>query len=263
MAIVKETLKPQRGNKKMTKSKNGALAKAQKSRKIQKELMLVPGKLTAPQLLKILQKTPKEHIYTRPGKGGGNWEYVTGTYVKKILNYVFGWNWDFEILNESVQANQVIVKGKLTVRDKKNNPIIKEQYGRADVKVKKGTKIPLDLGNDYKAATTDALKKCASELGIASDIYGKNEFKEVQLVDKKFQPPQNGNGSSVDKMPAGKKERQTIENYCKELGYSDPERAYSFIKKLTGISFNENLTKTESSKIIGTLLIKLNKKNGK
>ena len=41
---------------------------------------------------------------------------------------------------------------------------------------------PLDLGNDLKAATTDALKKCASELGIASDIYAPNEFKAIHVM---------------------------------------------------------------------------------
>jgi len=36
----------------------------------------------------------------------------------------------------------------------------------------------VDFGNDMKAAATDALKKCASELGIASDVYGTAEYAE-------------------------------------------------------------------------------------
>ena len=36
----------------------------------------------------------------------------------------------------------------------------------------------LDFGNDLKGAATDSMKKCASMLGIASDVYGKAEFKE-------------------------------------------------------------------------------------
>ena len=65
--------------------------------------------------------------------------------------------------------------------------IIKMQFGRADIKFKKDTKEPMDLGNDLKAATTDALKKCASELGIAGDIYGTNEFKEIQVISESEQ----------------------------------------------------------------------------
>jgi hypothetical protein len=46
---------------------------------------------------------------------------------------------------------------------------------------KRGTQDPLNLGNDYKAAATDALKKCAADIGIASDIYGKDEFREISV----------------------------------------------------------------------------------
>ena len=78
-------------------------------------------------------------------------------------------------------SGQVWVQGRLTIRNPKTFApiVIKEQFGGADIKFKKGTKVPLDYANDLKAAATDALKKCASELGIASDIYGKNEFKEL------------------------------------------------------------------------------------
>ena len=99
---------------------------------------------------------------------------------------MFGWNWDFEIIkfDLNMDAKQAIVIGKLTCRSGSNS-VIKMQFGRADIKFKKDTQIPLDLGNDLKAASTDCLKKCASELGIASDIYGKNEFKAIKIVESK------------------------------------------------------------------------------
>lgn len=136
------------------------------------------------QVMKLIQKTPREHVYSRPAKGGGQWEYVTGIYVKKVLNFVFGWLWDFKIINEKVYGleegwGQITVQGELTVKDGRGNTITKTQYGRAEVKYKKNSQTPLDIGNDFKAAATDALKKCASELGIASDIYGKNEFRDI------------------------------------------------------------------------------------
>ena len=55
------------------------------------------------QILKIVQRTPKAHVHQRPGKGGGTWDYVTGTYVKKVLNFTFGWLWDFQILDKGIQ----------------------------------------------------------------------------------------------------------------------------------------------------------------
>jgi putative transposon-encoded protein len=139
------------------------------------------------QILAILQKTPKEYVHTRPAKGGGTWDYVPGKYIEKVLNYAFGWNWDFKMIKQECMMletdhGQVITWGELTVKDDKGHQITKSQNGRAEVKYKKGTKIPMDLGNDYKASSTDCLKKCASLFGIASDIYGKQEFREMGIV---------------------------------------------------------------------------------
>lgn len=158
-------------------------------------------KLTVPktwmsenQLTKILQRTPPQYVYKRPGKGGGNFDYVTVSYVQKALNYIFGWNWDFEIIQQGTEGGQVWVLGKLTVRGMQpGQTIVKTQYGRADIKFKRGTKEMLDYGNDLKGASSDALKKCASLLGIASDIYGKADYKEETSND----PRQETSGEPV------------------------------------------------------------------
>ncbi len=144
--------------------------------------------ITVKQILKIFQRTPAIHIHQRPGKGGETWDYVTGVYVKKTLNFVFGWLWNFEIAEHGLQGDQIWVKGKLTILNPKTYEpmIVKMQFGSAEVKFRKDTRKPLNFGNDLKAAATDALKKCASELGIASDVYGKQEFKEIGIeIDEK------------------------------------------------------------------------------
>lgn len=136
--------------------------------------------LNAFQLQTLLKRTPKAYVKERPAKGGGKWKFVSGGYVKKVLNLMFGWDWDFEVISEQVMFGQVIVKGRLTCRSN-GKEIVKMQFGKKDVVFKKGTQDPLDIGNDFKAATTDALKKCAAELGIAADIYNADEFREVIL----------------------------------------------------------------------------------
>lgn len=158
-----------------------------------KELTLITPKFETAQLLYLMQRTPKRHIYERPAKGGGKWKFVTGAYVKKTLNYVFGWNWDFTIVDKGREDDIVWVQGRLTVRDNAGNAIVKEQFGRAEVKfvtkfdeaTKKKVKTDslLDYGNDLKAAATDCLKKCANELGIASDVYNEMEFIEIKRED--------------------------------------------------------------------------------
>lgn len=137
--------------------------------------------LNAKQLQLLLKKTPSQYVRQRPAKGGGVWHYVSGAYVRKVLNLMFGWDWDFEVLSEIIQGNQVIVKGKLTCRVN-GKSIVKTQFGCKEIMMRKGTNEPLNLGNDFKSATTDALKKCSAEIGIAGDIYGKDEFKEIDVI---------------------------------------------------------------------------------
>ena len=152
------------------------------------ELSLVDdNSLNANQLAQILKRTPKAYVKKRPAKGGGTWEYVTSGYVKKVLNLMFGWDWDFEILEDKVMHDEVIVKGRLTCRSN-GRTIVKTQYGNKDIMYKRGTdakgnRIPLSIGNDFKSASSDCLKKCASEIGIAQDIYNKEDFKEVKVKD--------------------------------------------------------------------------------
>ena len=53
--------------------------------------------LNAKQLQMLLKTTPRKFVKSRPAKGGGQWAYVSGGYVRKVLNLMFGWDWDFEI----------------------------------------------------------------------------------------------------------------------------------------------------------------------
>lgn len=152
------------------------------------ELSLVDdNSLNANQLAQILKRTPKAYVKKRPAKGGGTWDYVSGGYVKKVLNLMFGWDWDFEVLEDKIMHDEAIVKGRLTCRSN-GRTIIKTQYGNKDIMYKRGTdaqgnRVPLSIGNDLKSAATDCLKKCAAEIGIAADIYNKDEFKEIQVKD--------------------------------------------------------------------------------
>lgn len=151
------------------------------------ELSLVDNNnLNDKQLALILKRTPAQYVKTRPAKGGGTWDYVPGGYMKKILNLMFGWDWDFEIMDEKIMHGEVIVKGKLTCRSN-GKEIVKMQYGNKDImyrKLQQGEteRVPLSIGNDLKSAATDALKKCAAEIGIAADIYNKDDFKEVKVA---------------------------------------------------------------------------------
>lgn len=144
------------------------------------------------QIQKLWNSTNPKYKYTRPGKGGGNWTYVKASYVRKVLDSVFGFNWDFDVDTSLKEAYDVaivtgtcVVKGTLTGRvwfDGAWVSIKKTQFGRSEVKFKKGTTTPLDFGNDMKGAVSDCLKKCASLTGVASDVYEADEFMDIEIV---------------------------------------------------------------------------------
>jgi recombination DNA repair RAD52 pathway protein len=144
------------------------------------QLSLTDSALNAKQLELILKRTPDKYVRNRPAKGGGQWKYVSGGYVKKCLNLLFGFDWSFEILEQMIMHKEAIVKGKLTINSN-GKTIVKMQFGNKDIMYRKGTDEPLSIGNDLKSAATDALKKCAAEIGIAADIYNAEEFREVQV----------------------------------------------------------------------------------
>jgi len=158
-----------------------------------KQVTRTTSLLNENQIQKIWNSTPERYKYSRPAKGGGNWTYIKSSYVRKVLDSVFGFNWSFEIETSLKEAFEVasitgtcVVKGVLTCRVKSDGQWVdlkKVQFGRADVKMKRDKPdMPLDFGNDMKAATSDALKKCASLFGIGADVYEAGEFMEIEIT---------------------------------------------------------------------------------
>jgi len=151
-------------------------------------ILRVETGLTIEQVQKFFTKTPRDKIKQRPAKGGGTWDYVSGSYVTQVLNSLFGFYWSFEVITPMADAlatartGTVVVQGRLKVKIG-DDWITKEQYGRKDVMMKKNGDTPLDFGNDLKAAATDAKKKCASELGLFADVYSQEDFFEAQIID--------------------------------------------------------------------------------
>jgi hypothetical protein len=154
----------------------------------------------------LLQRTPAHEIKLRQGRGGMQFSYVEHGYVTERLNLVFGFNWDFEVMDKQILEDEVIVEAKLTVRTPGGQTIVKTQFGGADIKrhtsgAKSGK--PLSIADDYKAAASDALKKCASLLGIGLDLYGRDRPYEADDSAQHSSGPKlagnqpGGRGSSV------------------------------------------------------------------
>jgi hypothetical protein len=145
----------------------------QASESLQPAAAQLPQYLNRAQLTFITQKTPNQFIKRRPGPGGLQLSYVEVGYVINMLNQVFGYDWDFKVLDQQIGKKQVWVRGELTVRLKEHT-ITKGQFGGADIKLNRSTNEPVSIADDLKAAGSDCLKKCASMLGIAGDVYWKD-----------------------------------------------------------------------------------------
>lgn len=131
--------------------------------------------LSAHQNMVLAAETPAQFVKTKPGRGGKKVQYIEGGYVVSQLNAAFSpFGWEFEIVeqgqtdrkNENSSEGEVWVRGKLTIVDHVNGyRVSKTQYGQHPIH----NKVP--IGDAFKSAGTDALKKCASMLGIGLDIY--------------------------------------------------------------------------------------------
>lgn len=140
----------------------------------------------------ISGKTPREAIKKRPGKGGKTFSYVPHGYVTAVLNRAFGFDWTFEIVPNGrgdfyeyfpeteitlrkkpyTRPASCIVQGKLTIHI--HNPANPAEILGTIVKMSTGEREDaggMTMGSLIKAAESDALKKAASRLGVALDLY--------------------------------------------------------------------------------------------
>jgi hypothetical protein len=101
-------------------------------------------------------------------RGGIQVTFISGEQVISRLNEVLGVaGWSFRVLRQEVhaEADEVWALGEL-VASIDGQTVTRQQFGSQKIKRSRSTGVPLDLGFDLKGATTDALKKCASWLGV-------------------------------------------------------------------------------------------------
>ena len=110
-------------------------------------------------------------IKQRKGRNG-ILDYVEGHTVIARLNAALDGGWSFEVVAHEVRDDEVLVLGKLTAAG-----IVKMQFGASQVTRDRETKTALSLGDDLKAAATDALKKCATFLGVGLHLYAERPLR--------------------------------------------------------------------------------------
>src|SRR5438445_6186687 len=119
-------------------------------------------------------------------RGGVEVTFISGEQVVSRLNEVLGVaGWSFRVLRHDInpEADEAWALGEL-VAEIAERTVVRQQFGSQKLKRSRSTGAPLDLGFDLKGASTDALKKCASLLGVG-------------LYLSRKQPPRPNNGRAV------------------------------------------------------------------
>jgi len=110
---------------------------------------------------------PDDAIRTRKGTFGKELAYAeVHNYIRR-LNQAFAGDWSFDVIEHRIMDNEVIVLGRLTVGD-----IHKTAFGCSAITTARESGEKVSIGDDMKAAASDALKKCSSLLGLGLHLYG-------------------------------------------------------------------------------------------
>ena len=125
-------------------------------------------------------------IRQRKGRNG-LLDYVEGHTVIARLNEAFDGAWSFEVVSHEVGEAEVLVLAKLAAEG-----VVKMQFGASQVTRDRETKALVSLGDDLKAAATDALKKCATFLGVGLHLYADKPLRPVMSPGARASNPNGG-----------------------------------------------------------------------
>ena len=117
----------------------------------------------------LLEKTfSPDQIKQREGNFGKMLDYIEGHAVIERLNMAFEAEWSFSILEHRIleETDEALVVGQLKAGD-----VVKTQFGSSRITRARESGEPISLADDFKAAATDSIKKCASLLGVGLHLY--------------------------------------------------------------------------------------------
>jgi hypothetical protein len=201
----------------------------------------------------LLEKTfSPEQIKQREGNFGKMLDYIEGHTVIKRLNDAFEAEWSFSILKHEIleATDEVVVLGELKAGD-----VIKTQFGSSRITRNRETGEMVSLADDFKAAGTDALKKCATLLGVGLFLYNGDKpsrqnnarsglsYPKRRPVDRESISPEGGNGGNGDGARITNKQLNYVINLGRQLQWDskdlDKETLKTFGVKLAFLTVKD------------------------
>jgi hypothetical protein len=220
----------------------------------------------------ILEKQfNQEQIKQREGHLGKMLDYIEGHAVIQRLNDAFDSNWSFNVIEHNIlkETGEVVILGQLSAGN-----IVKSQFGSSRITRNRQTSEIVSLADDLKAAATDALKKCATLLGVGLHLYnrgnghsnrsngngrsnGNDQYKSNVTYNngngqgQQYQNKGNGNGSNGSGRLSGKQYK-----YIMSL-MSNQGRSKSEIDKHCVEAYGtsvQHLSKNDASRLIESMV---------
>ena len=212
-------------------------------------------------------------IKQREGIHGQTLDYIEGWAVIERLNQAFEADWTFEIEKHEILENEVLVLGKLSA-----GGVTKTQFGSSAITRDEQTGKSVSIGDDLKAAATDAVKKCASLLGVGLHLYNGNGRTSRKESGERVESGESGKTAAARPAsptnqgasdPGGRdgksgngngglrltnKQLNFLNRICRERRMSKKELA-GLTKEQFGVQL-EFLTRKQASELIDQLLAK-------
>lgn len=161
----------------------------------------------------------------------GGARYHPGEQIISHLNYALGPDgWDWEELDHGFDelGDQVWVRGKLTARFVRLDPsdegvlttaCTKIERGWQPVKRRRSDNTLVNLGDDFKAADTDAMKRAARLLGVGLDAWEKDGGASREQRQAEFKYP------NVQERFKAAAEYERLVTVASDTGYPHAEKA--------------------------------------
>lgn len=149
--------------------------------------------MTEPNIYQHLSEPFPQEMERVLNKGGVNLTYIPVSEVINRLNKVLGVDkWSFQVLRVDRDATDpefITAHVRLNWYLSEFNTVDRDGIGGQRIKRNKQGQI-VDLGDDYKGAVSDALKKAAQTLGIGLYLARSEDAIEIEQVIENSAPPQ-------------------------------------------------------------------------
>lgn len=184
---------------------------------------------------------PPELVKQRQGQGGRMLSYVETHAVIARLNEGCD-AWSFEVVEHQIVGEEVIVIGKLVA-----DGVTKMAFGGSAITRDRDGRA-VSVADDAKSAASDALKKAASLLGVALELYGVRSTEVVPARVARAPSPESPNDRLTGRQLSAIQSVARHQNIGRshittmledrfnktEIGHLSRREASSFLSELTG-----------------------------